>query len=98
VRNVECRAIDFFSNLRRHSSALTALSAAAAAVRSTTSAMDDGKFQSTMNSLNYGTVMEAAAKNYMKEKLEEEANARARPRGCVLDARDLAEVCRRRRR
>ena len=54
--------------------------------------MDDGKFQSTMNSLNYGTVMEAAAKNYMKEKLEEEANARARPRGCVLDARDLAEV------
>uniref|UniRef100_A0A7S0KJH6 Thioredoxin domain-containing protein n=1 Tax=Ostreococcus mediterraneus TaxID=1486918 RepID=A0A7S0KJH6_9CHLO len=53
--------------------------------------MDDGKFQSTMNSLNYGTVMEAAAKNYMKEKLEEEANARARPRGCVLDARDLAE-------
>jgi len=78
--------------------AFTALFAAAAAVRSTTSAMDDGKFQSTMNSLNYGTVMEAAAKNYMKEKLEEEANARARPRGCVLDARDLAEVCRRRRR
>jgi len=87
-----------FSNLASTlESRLAALFAAAARVRSTTSAMDDGKFQSTMNSLNYGTVMEAAAKNYMKEKLEEEANARARPRGCVLDARDLAEVCRRRR-
>lgn len=28
--------------------------------------MDPDKFRSTMNSLNYGTVMEAAARNLMK--------------------------------
>ena len=39
--------------------------------------MDGSKFRNTMHSLNYGNVMEAAARNYMKEaKAEEEANNR----------------------
>jgi hypothetical protein len=54
--------------------------------------MDGGKFRDTMHSLNYGTVMEAAARNYMEEKQREEAHAKARARARVLDAKELCEV------
>ena len=54
--------------------------------------MDGGKFRDTMHSLNYGTVMEAAARDYMKEKMGEEARARAMGKARALDARDLCEV------
>ena len=55
--------------------------------------MDGGKFRDTMHSLNYGTVMEAAARDYMKEKmLREESNARAMGKARAMDARDLCEV------
>ena len=55
-------------------------------------AMDDGKFQNTMQSLNYGTVMEAAARDYMREKVAEDEARGARAAHRALDARDLAEV------
>ena len=54
--------------------------------------MDGGKFRDTMHSLNYGTVMEAAARDYMKEKMREESNARAMGKARAMDARDLCEV------
>ena len=54
--------------------------------------MDGGKFRDTMHSLNYGTVMEAAARNYMEEKTREDAHAKARARARVLDAKELCEV------
>ena len=53
---------------------------------------DGGKFRDTMHSLNYGTVMEAAARNYMEEKTREDARAQARARARVLDAKELCEV------
>ena len=60
--------------------------------------MDGGKFRDTMHSLNYGTVMEAAARDYMKEKMREESNARAMGKARAMDARDLCEVRERGRR
>jgi len=54
--------------------------------------MDGESFRSTMSSLNYGTVMEAAARNYIKEKMEDEAERAGQRQHAVLDARDLAEV------
>ena len=38
------------------------------------------------------TVMEAAARDYMKEKMREESNARAMGKARAMDARDLCEV------
>lgn len=57
-----------------------------------TDAMDGDKFRNTMHSLNYGTVMEAAARNYMKEKTAEEDKMRAASRVRAMDARDFIEV------
>ena len=37
--------------------------------------LDGNSFRNTMHSLNYGNVMEAAARNYMKEVKAEEAAA-----------------------
>jgi hypothetical protein len=54
--------------------------------------MDGDKFRNTMHSLNYGTVMEAAARNYIKEKTEEEDKMRAASRVRAMDARDFIEV------
>lgn len=54
--------------------------------------MDGGKFRDTMHSLNYGTVMEAAARDYMKEKMRDESTARAMGKARAMDARDLFEV------
>ena len=53
--------------------------------------MDGGKFRDTMHSLNYGTVMEAAARDY-EGKDSEESNARAIRKARAMDARDLCEV------
>ena len=54
--------------------------------------MDGGKFRDTMHSLNYGTVMEAAARDYMKEKMRDESTARAMGKARAMDSRDLFEV------
>ena len=54
--------------------------------------MDGGKFRDTMHSLNYGTVMEAAARDYMKEKMRDESTARVMGKARAMDARDLCEV------
>ena len=54
--------------------------------------MDGGKFRDTMHSLNYGAVMEAAARDYMKEKMRDESNARAMGKARAMDAKDLCEV------
>ena len=54
--------------------------------------MEGDKFRNTMHSLNYGTVMEAAARNYIKEKTEEEDKMRAASRVRAMDARDFIEV------
>ncbi len=54
--------------------------------------MDGGKFRDTMHSLNYGTVMEAAARDYMKEKMRDESRARAMGKARAMDAKDLCEV------
>jgi hypothetical protein len=59
--------------------------------------MDGDKFRNTMHSLNYGTVMEAAARNYIKEKTAEEDKMRAASRVRAMDARDFIEVRRERR-
>ena len=53
--------------------------------------MDGSSFRNTMHSLNYGNVMEAAARNYMKEtKADEEA---VKNRGPIhYDLEDLEDV------
>lgn len=55
--------------------------------------MESGSFKRAMHSINYGHVMQAAARDYANEMLasEKDARARERQRG-VVDANALCEV------
>lgn len=53
--------------------------------------MDGMKFRNTMHSLNYGNVMEAAARNYMKEAKAEEEEAKNRRVVTHYDLEDLED-------
>ena len=55
--------------------------------------LDGDKFRNTMHSLNYGNVLEAAAKNYIKDSLADEiVAAEAAGRKQLIDLEDLEEV------
>lgn len=51
--------------------------------------MDVNKYKSTMNSLNYGNVMAAAARDYQKEMMAKEAAANARQKEALVSMDDL---------